>query len=312
MGRYGYRGDWAPYVPVGERKRLATQEAKSLLKKGQTLAPIQISGSKIATTFWGIAWCENLEKYGNLANRLPRGRTYVRNGSVVDLQINEGHISAVVAGSEPYCISINIKKLKPKVWNQICDKCASSIHSLIDLMRGQLPDAVLQQLTDRRTGIFPTSNEISLDCDCPDRAKLCKHLAAVLYGIGHRLDSEPELFFKLRGVGQTDLISKAVSGQNVDDALGLDQQGGIDAGDLESIFGIELGTADTAVAEKRPTKKRSTKKKAAKKKAPPATQKKKAVKKKATKKKTATAKKAAPAKKSKAAKKSKKKATKKK
>ena len=258
-------GEWDPYVPVAERKRLAEKEAKRRLKKGQSLAPIRITARKIATTFWGTAWCDNLDHYSDFANRLPRGRTYARNGSIVDLQIKTGKITALVAGSSPYDVKITIKKLDAKRWNQLRKQCAESIHSLIDLMRGKLPDDVLHRLTDPNKGMFPSPREISLSCNCPDGASLCKHLAAVLYGVGHRLDSEPDLFFRLRGVDQQDLITEALSSQSVDTALGLDQESAIDSGDLESIFGIDLAVPDAknrrqSQRKSRPTKKRSAQK----------------------------------------------------
>ncbi len=294
MSRYRYENDggWDPYVPVAQRKRLAEQEAKRRLKKGQCLAPIRITARQIATTFWGTAWCDNLDHYSDFANRLPRGRTYARNGSIVDLRINAGKITALVAGSSPYDVKISIKKLDAKRWNQLRKQCAESIHSLIDLMRGKLPDDVLHRLTDPKTGMFPSPREISLSCDCPDGASLCKHLAAVLYGVGHRLDSEPDLFFRLRGVHQQDLISEALSNQSIDTALGLDQQTAIDGGDLESIFGIDLVVKDAEQASQS-TKKQTKKKRSAKSKKN--TAKKKVTKKRAVKKVTTRAKaKAAP------------------
>lgn len=291
MGRYGdgYGGGWDPYVPVAQRKRMAQQEAKRRLKKGQSLAPIQITARKIATTFWGTAWCDNLGHYSDYANRLPRGRTYARNGSIVDLQIKPGKITALVAGSSPYDVKITIKKLDARRWNQLRKDCAESIHSLIDLMRGKLPDDVLRRLTDPNKGMFPAPREIRLSCNCPDGASLCKHLAAVLFGVGHRLDNEPDLFFQLRGVNQQDLITEALSNQSVNTALGLDQESAIDSGDLESIFGIDLATSgqETKPSSKRKaTKKRSpklTKKKATKKRSPKLT---KTIQTKATKKKS--------------------------
>jgi uncharacterized Zn finger protein len=294
--RYGYGRQWDPYVPVAQRKRLAQQKAKRRLKKGQSLAPIRITARKIATTFWGTAWCDNLEHYSDFANRLPRGRTYARNGSIVDLQIKTGKITALVAGSTPYDVKITITKLGDKRWKQLQKDCAESIHSLIDLMRGKLPDQVLRRLTDSKKGLFPAPSEIRLSCSCPDGASLCKHLAAVLYGVGHRLDSEPDLFFRLRGVNQQDLISEALTTQSVDAALGLDHESALDSGDLESIFGIDLVTSGQAskpparkkATNKKPTKKRSPKltKKATKKRSPKST--KKTAQTKATKKKIAS------------------------
>src|SRR6516165_2714205 len=95
---FGFR----PYVPVAQRRAQAAREVAKRQKKGQTVSPVVIEGRAIATTFWGKAWCDNLESYSDFANRLPRGRTYVRNGSVIDLQITPGQIKALVSGSEIY------------------------------------------------------------------------------------------------------------------------------------------------------------------------------------------------------------------
>src|ERR671927_489637 len=101
---FGFR----PYVPVRVRRRRAEQEMARLVKKGHALAPVVVSGRKIAKTFWGRSWCQNLERYSDYANRLPRGRTYVRNGSVVDLQIGPGAIQAFVSGSELYRVAVKV------------------------------------------------------------------------------------------------------------------------------------------------------------------------------------------------------------
>src|SRR3989304_9076129 len=99
MRRYDYDYGWKPYVPVAERRRQAARETARLAKKGRTVSPVVIKGSKIANTFWGKAWCDNLEHYSDYSNRLPRGRTYVRNGSVVDLHVAPGEVKALVSGS---------------------------------------------------------------------------------------------------------------------------------------------------------------------------------------------------------------------
>src|SRR5665213_273756 len=94
---YGFR----PYVPVAERRAKAARELAKLAKKhGQASSPVRLDGRKIASTFWGKAWCDNLEAYSDYANRLPRGRTYLRNGSVIDLRIEPGKVQALVCGSE--------------------------------------------------------------------------------------------------------------------------------------------------------------------------------------------------------------------
>jgi len=266
----GWNRSWAPYVPVAKRRAQAAREMaaidKSNKRKGQARSPVQIATRKIATTFWGEAWCENLESYSDYENRLPRGRSYCRNGSILDLQIGEGHIDAMVSGSSLYKIKINIKTLQPNTWMSIKLDCAKSIHSMMDLLRGKLSNAVMQRLTQARVGLFPEPKEIDFKCSCPDSAYLCKHLAAVMYGIGNRLDSSPELLFVLRGVEQSELIGEIAVGAATSDALTgqpSDNGDGLEGDDLGSLFGIDLvsksvgpkkGSAKKLPAKKLPAK----------------------------------------------------------
>jgi len=238
----GYYGRWAPYVPVATRRANATREASKLAQKGKKLRPIWVQTRAIATSFWGVAWCNNLENYADWANRMPRGRTYARNGSIVDLQITPGQITSLVSGSSLYKIKISIDKLDAKKWKAIRADCAQQVSSLLDLMRGKLPDAVLKRLTDPTTGIFPSPKELKVQCSCPDYAVLCKHVAAALYGVGHLLDTEPELFFRMRGVDQTELAADALTAPATADAIGLNGQSDLAGEDLGAIFGIDLAS----------------------------------------------------------------------
>ncbi len=242
----GFYGRWAPYVSVAKRRANAAREANKLAKKGQELRPIRISSRAIANSFWGIAWCNNLEIYADWANRMPRGRTYARNGSIVDLQIRSGEISSIVSGSSLYKIKISIDKLEMKKWKAIRTDCAQQVGSLLDLMRGKLPEAVLKRLTDPKTGMFPGPKELKVSCSCPDYATVCKHVAATLYGVGHLLDSDPDLFFKMRGVDQSELVNDAITTQTTSDTIGLDQQSDLAGEDLGTIFGIDLAVPEDA------------------------------------------------------------------
>ena len=274
-----YYNQWAPYVPVWKRQRNAAQEMKKLKKAGQTITPVVIIGRTIATTFWGKAWCNNLESYSDYENRLPRGRTYVRNGSVVDLQISKGTINAHVSGSELYEAKISINPVNMELWQSICTDCAGEIDSLVELLQGKLSKGVMARICAQKTGLFPKPSEIRFHCNCPDSAGMCKHLAAVLYGVGARLDHQPELLFRLRGVNEMDLIA------NVSKTLPLKTHAAkgkiIDADELGDIFGLDMaqGDAEPAKIAVKPKAKRAAVKKAAKK-----TAKKKATKKKAAKK----------------------------
>ena len=261
-----YYGDWAPYVPVAQRKRNGTRQAQKRMKKGESLQPVEIAGNVIAKTFWGQAWCKHFEQYRDFANRLPRGKTYARNGSVCDLRITKGKITGMVCGSQLYDVDITIKPLDSKKWKAIRKQCGKSVHSLIDLMRGQLSDEVIGQLTDAEKGMFPLGDEMSLSCDCPDYSSLCKHLAAVMYGAGNRLDTSPDLLFLLRGVDQSELIADAIASGNAQNDVGLNTESGLEGDDLGAIFGIEMAETPT-VKKKTPRKKPAVKKRVSRKKA---------------------------------------------
>lgn len=233
--------EWRPYVSVAQRRANAAKYAAKVAKKEKrSLNPIQISGRKIADTFWGKAWCDNLEAYSDFSNRLPRGRTYVRNGSVIDLQIERGKITAMVSGSDVYQVTIQIDSLPKKQWAGVKNDCAQSIDSLLDLLAGRFDDGVMKRLTHKEEGLFPKPKEIKFSCSCPDWATMCKHCAAVLYGIGSRLDRSPEMLFTLRGVDHTELIGQAVTVENLDTSLKAKSNNEIDTDELSEMFGIDL------------------------------------------------------------------------
>jgi len=223
-------------VPVAQRRAKAAKHGQKLEKNGGALSPVTIAGRAIASTFWGKAWCAHLEAFSDYANRLPRGRTYVRNGSVVDLQIAPGKITAQVMGSRLYREAIVINPLAPQRWAAIKAECAGKIDSLVGLLQGRLSDAVMRVITDRERGLFPAPAEIAMECSCPDSASLCKHLAAVLYGVGARLDAQPELLFVLRGVDHLELIGAAADAP----ALAGGGAGAMDAAQMADVFGIEI------------------------------------------------------------------------
>jgi uncharacterized Zn finger protein len=255
--RYGYK----PYVPVAKRRAQAAREVANRVKKGQKVSPIKIDGRNIASTFWGKAWCTNLEGYSDFANRLPRGRTYVRNGSVVDLQVEKGRINAPVSGSELYEVRIDIEPLSPARWQVLKKECAGQIASLVELLQGKLSKGVMERVTDRAQGLFPKPSEIRMRCSCPDYAGMCKHVAAVMYGVGNRLDTSPELLFLLRGVDHLELIEQAIPSAPPKAKRGTPA---IASADLGSIFGIEVDAEPVAspgasAPEKTPSKKAAAK-----------------------------------------------------
>jgi hypothetical protein len=236
--------DWRPYVPVHARRQKAEREMARFRKKGQPVSPVVVEGRTIAKTFWGQSWCRNLEGYSDYSNRLPRGRTYVRNGSVVDLQIAPGEVRAWVSGSSLYEVRVEVATVPKARWSALCKDCAGGIDSLVELLQGRLSKGVMERICRQKTGLFPSPREIEFDCSCPDWASMCKHVAAVLYGIGARLDQRPELLFALRKVDEKDLIAEAGKdlplarkGPAVGKILG--EKG------LSEIFGIEMAEAST-------------------------------------------------------------------
>ena len=238
--------DWAPYVSVAERRRKAAGEMAKLANKEQAISPVVVQGRVIAATAWGKAWCANLESYSDYANRLPRGRTYVRNGSVVHLQITPGTVAARVSGSSMYRTTITVKPVPKAKWQQICADCAGGIDSLVELLQGRFSKGVMDRLCRQGDGLFPVSKDIHFDCSCPDGAYMCKHVAAVLYGIGARFDSQPELLFTLREVDPAELLSKAGSGVVTAPAAGERTLAGDDIG---ALFGLEMdGSTGAATA----------------------------------------------------------------
>ena len=237
--------EWRPYVSVAARQARARKAMARRRKKGLPVEPVEVQGRTIARTFWGRAWCDHLEKFSDFANRLPRGRTYVRNGSVCHLEIASGVIRAIVMGSELYEVRVTVKKLAKSRWRTVKAQCAGGIASLLELLAGRLSQGVMVVVTDRDRGIFPLPREIALDCSCPDWAVMCKHVAAVLYGVGARLDERPELLFLLRGVDHEELVSTDLSPATI--VVG--RPGGrrrIAQGDLAEVFDIDLLEADRA------------------------------------------------------------------
>jgi uncharacterized Zn finger protein len=238
---------YKPYVSAAERRAKAERAAVKLSKGGRKLSPVKIVGRAMATTFWGKAWCENLEAYSDFANRLPRGRTYARNGSVLDLQIEAGRIKALVSGSDLYKVTIDITAHPAAAWKELKTRCAGQIGSLVELLQGKLSKGVMDLVTERNGGLFPKPAQIKIKCSCPDWADLCKHAAAVLYGIGARFDHEPELLFKLRKVDHLELIGEAGSAEAFAKAASKGKKVLAD-NELADVFGIELAGSDSLSA----------------------------------------------------------------
>jgi hypothetical protein len=238
---YGDGFEFRPYVSAAKRRSRALAAAEKVARKQKrSLAPVgPLAGTKLVSTFWGKAWCENLESYRDYENRLPRGRSYVRHGAVIDLRIEAGRVAALVSGTSTYEVSVRIRSLPVDDWRQLAAECTRQIDSLVDLLRGKLSAEIMERVTRKSGGLFPAPKEISFECSCPDWAGMCKHVAAALYGVGIRLEEKPELLFHLRGVDHTELVGSAA------DAVPRLTAGGkgrkvIEGADLSALFGIDL------------------------------------------------------------------------
>lgn len=236
-------GDWPAYVPVAERRRNAARALAKLRRTGHKAAPVTVEGRTIASTVWGKAWCSNLESYRDYDSRLPSGRSYVRNGAVIDLQIGPREIKAVVSGSSLYRVTVRIAPVSAAQWRSICADCAGRIDSLVELLQGRLSEGVMERICRQGGGLFPKPADISFSCSCMDHASMCKHVAAALYGVGTRLDQSPELLFQLRAVDQHALLA------GLDDAVPAAQPGAgrvLADDDVSALFGLDMAGANEA------------------------------------------------------------------
>jgi uncharacterized Zn finger protein len=228
--------DWAPRKTATQRRADSARKIRDAARRGTPMSPVVLAGRKIAETFWGKAWCDNLERYQDFAYRLDRGRSYLRSGSVIDLKLEPGKVLASVSGSSLYKVAIEIDAIKPDAWRAIQRECAGGIGSRLDLLAGRLSEPVMARLCADRTGMFPAPSSIRFTCSCPDYAIMCKHVAATMYGVGARLDRSPELLFTLRRVSADELLASALSELPAKPSPGRV----LATGGLAALFGLEL------------------------------------------------------------------------
>lgn len=264
MAYYGF----GEYVSVGEKKRRAERQIAKLSKK-RKIKPVTVAGRSLARTWWGKAWNKNLERYADFANRVGRGRSYLRHSCVIHLEVEPGKVTAIVNGSDLYNITIDIDPVDEKTWEEIRKICSGKLDSIADLVDGKFPKQLEELFMKKGSGLFPSPDEISFDCDCPDWASMCKHIAACLYGIGSRLDDDPTLLFVLRKIDPAELISQTINKTTEDLLEKAENQGGrvLADSDLGDVFGIDMDDLDSLEVPSLPApgKKASSSRKSAKK-----------------------------------------------
>ncbi len=281
MSSYGWEG-YGPYISKAEKIKKAEKSREKLAKKGIIVEPVIVEGRTITRTWWGQSWVSNLERYADYSNRLPRGRSYLRNGSILDLKIAQNSISALVSGSRssPYKVDIKIEPLSHSLKNELMKMSRESLDSMQSLLAGEFPQELKEQFFKQGTGLFPSPKEITLNCSCPDWASMCKHVAAALYGTAVRLDEKPELFFTLRGIDINSFVAsvakeesaKLLKKASVQSGRVLSTDGSGD--DIGELFGISFdmvgednykgpatieNIAESGIPEVKRTKKKVTK-----------------------------------------------------
>jgi uncharacterized Zn finger protein len=252
--------EWPRYVSVADRRETGVRHAADLARRGRTARPVvsDTRGRHLAATFWGRAWCDNLQAYASLANRLVRGRSYLRNGLVIDLAIGPGTVAALVSGTEVYEVAVRIKPMRPARWKAVVRACAGKIDSVVELLAGRFDESVMAHVCKPDTGLFPSPREMTYSCTCPDGRRggwVCKHVAAALYGVGVRLDESPELLFELRRVAHADLVASATVGLTRAARSKPTGRRAIEADRLSTIFGIELDAGGSRRPRQRPPRK---------------------------------------------------------
>lgn len=248
-----YYDAFPPYVPVAQRRAKAEKQLRRMQKDNPNLKPVILHGTTLARTWWGKSWNSNLERYADYSNRIGRGRTYVRNRAVLDLQVSSGTIKALVQGSrpQPYKITISIGALSADHWSSIRQACEGRLDSLSELLAGTFPQALKDLFFAPSAGLFPAPRDIHFDCSCPDWASMCKHIAAALYGVGARLDEEPTLFFTLRGINMDDLITQTLTdtAQTLLGKAESQSQNILHDVDLGEVFGIQLDESAVSIPD---------------------------------------------------------------
>jgi len=232
---------WYQSEEAAQVRESVEREIVRRRERGELFEPLVApkSSKKLVQTFWGRAWCRHLESYSDYEHRLPRGRSYLRQGNVYNLAIEAGLVTAVVAGAMIYEVQVRVAPLEAHDWEGLKETCAGRVASLLDLLEGRLDEGLMQAMCGSDAGLFPEPAGIRMSCNCPDWADMCKHIAAVLYGIGVKFDADPALFFRLRGVDPTELLASS-AGEVLSAVPQIEPE--LDGVDLGALFGIDLAT----------------------------------------------------------------------
>jgi uncharacterized Zn finger protein len=187
---------WRSRYPESSGPRDAPGGIKAHSKRGQ-----------FGQSWWARRWISVLERL-DLGGRLSRGRAYARRGQVLDVEVEQGCVTASVQGSreEPYAVTIRVDVLSPATWRKVGRRLCREARFAAKLLAGEMPEDVEEAFTATGVSLFPASRaELKTECSCPDWSNPCKHIAAVYYLLGEEFDRDPFLVFQLRGLSRDGL-----------------------------------------------------------------------------------------------------------
>lgn len=216
---------------VKELSQMAQEMYNRIVAQGEILHPVVNTTRKLASHFWGSAWMKHLARCEESGHALTPGRSLLRHGCVLDLELAPGIIRGKVMGERLYEIRIDFEPLDEERMDAIRHACAGNIDSHISLLEGKLDDALLRQLCDPDTGLLPAPEEWRMSCTCPDWSEPCPHAAAAVYAAGTLIDGDPSLLFLLRSVTLDDLVGKTPA---------ITETENFDTDSLSRTFGIDL------------------------------------------------------------------------
>ncbi len=223
--------DWdSPRMKVADWGKLAQARLADLRADGALqLNPVHEKSRKLAKNAWGSAWMRQLAYCEQEGFSLAAGRSLLRHGCVLDVQVGRGTIDALVSGEELYEIHLKLAEPDEEKIEYLREQCGAHIDSLVALLDGKIDASVMQQLCDPEEGLLPLPYEWQMDCNCPDWNEPCPHAAAAIYAAGCLIDAEPRLLFTLRGIEPSTLCE-------VPSTAAAD----FDATDLANTFGIDI------------------------------------------------------------------------
>ena len=186
------------YTPVAGRDTFTDPDAPSHKPRRKTT---RARATVKRTRSTAADWLTDLAFTQSDNGRMSRGRGYYQGGHVMNLEFVPGSITAKVIGSQPQPFSVAIM-FPPRTDPQLArlPDLISQLDGGIQAVRsGQFSPDMLKILF----GGHPYKARYY--CDCPDKAKVCKHVVATMMAAADRVAADPGLVFQLRGLNLADM-----------------------------------------------------------------------------------------------------------